>query len=138
MLGNWKLLKSLKSKIAGLVVVLLLTASLGMAASTRNEVVRTGPHSVHVYMATVHTKFVPDHFSVKKGDKVTISISNKESDNNKVHGFAISDQDFNLILKPGQTTEIEFTAGEPGTYWYYCTWYCSPKHFEKRGRMVVE
>jgi nitrous-oxide reductase len=44
----------------------------------------------------------------------------------------------NLAVDPGQTAETTFTADKLGTYWYYCTWFCSALHLEMRGRMLVK
>ena len=54
------------------------------------------------------------------------------------HGFALSRMGINVAVDPGQTAEAEFTAQRPGTYWYYCTWFCSALHLEMRGRMLVK
>jgi azurin len=40
------------------------------------------------------------------------------------------------VTKPGETTSVEFTAPEPGTYSYICTY---PGHWQKmRGTLIVE
>jgi nitrous-oxide reductase len=54
------------------------------------------------------------------------------------HGIAISRMGINLGVDPGQTSETTFTASKPGTYWYYCTWFCSALHLEMRGRILVK
>ena len=69
---------------------------------------------------------------VKSGDIITIkSINNGKS----FHAFGITKdpEDFNNIiwdsaiasssnpLKPGESSQTTFTAGEPGTYYYICT-----------------
>jgi nitrous-oxide reductase len=54
------------------------------------------------------------------------------------HGLALTGHGINVATDPGQTVETTFIAGKPGTYWYYCTWFCSALHLEMRGRMVVK
>jgi nitrous-oxide reductase len=51
------------------------------------------------------------------------------------HGVAVSKYGINLGVDPGQTVETTFVADKVGTYWYYCTWFCSALHLEMRGRM---
>jgi nitrite reductase (NO-forming) len=71
-------------------------------------------------------------FKVKSGDEVTIKVANNGK---SFHSFGIvPDVDHldNILwntaiaapsnpLKPGQTGEVTFTAGVPGTYYYVCT-----------------
>ena len=51
---------------------------------------------------------------------------------------ALSKLGINVAVDPGQTAEAKFTAVKPGTYWYYCTWFCSALHLEMRGRLLVK
>jgi nitrous-oxide reductase len=101
------------------------------------KVVRNG-NKVDVYMTCIRSKFVPEAFEVHQGDEVTLHLTNVETVRDMTHGIAISKVGINLAVDPGQTSETTFTAGAPGTYWYYCTWFCSALHLEMRGRLLVK
>jgi len=89
----------------------------------------------------------PD-FTVKSGDEVTFSVTNKGK---SFHAFGIvSDpENVNSVLwnsaiasasnpiKPGQDGSVTFTAGAPGTYYYVCT---VPGHALQgmKGSFIVE
>jgi nitrous-oxide reductase len=104
----------------------------------KEQVVRTGPHSVKVDMTLIRSAYTPDSFEVHEGDQVTMTITNVETIRDMIHGFALPDHDLNIALAPGLTKTVTFDAGRPGVYWYYCTNFCSALHLEMRGRMVVQ
>jgi nitrous-oxide reductase len=101
------------------------------------KVVRNG-NTVDVYMTCIRSKFVPEQFEVHEGDEITVHLTNVETVRDMTHGLAISRMGINLAVDPGQTSETTFTAAAPGTYWYYCTWFCSALHLEMRGRLLVK
>lgn len=101
------------------------------------KVVRKG-NKVDVYMTAIRSKLVPEQFEVHTGDTVTLHLTNVETVRDMTHGFALVDHGINIAVDPGQTQVVTFTAGKPGTYWYYCTWFCSALHLEMRGRMLVK
>src|ERR1051326_92636 len=101
------------------------------------KVVRNG-NRVDVYMTCIRSKFVPEQFEVHEGNEVKLHLTNVETVRDMTHGIAISRMGINLAVDPGQTSETTFTAGKPGTYWYYCTWFCSALHLEMRGRLLVK
>jgi len=103
-----------------------------------DRVERVGPSEVDVYMTAIRSKFGLNEFTVKQGDKVTLRVTNVETIRDMSHGFALDQYGINIALDPGQTREVTFVADKPGTYWYYCTWFCSALHLEMRGRMLVE
>jgi nitrous-oxide reductase len=107
-------------------------------AEGQDRVERTGAHEAHVYLTAIRSKFGLSEFTVKQGDKVTVTVSNLETIRDMTHGFAVDDYGVNVAIDPGQTREVTFTADKVGTYWYYCTWFCSALHLEMRGRMLVE
>jgi nitrous-oxide reductase len=95
-------------------------------------------NKVDVFMTCIRSKFVPEQFEVHEGDEVHLRITNVETVRNMTHGVAISKYGINLGVDPGKTVETTFTADKVGTYWYYCTWFCSALHLEMRGRMLVK
>src|SRR4051812_26840178 len=101
------------------------------------KIVRNG-NKVDVYMTCIRSKFVPEQFEVHEGDEVKLHLTNVETVRDMTHGFALSKIGINVAVDPGQTAEAKFTATKPGTYWYYCTWFCSALHLEMRGRMLVK
>lgn len=99
---------------------------------------RIGPREVNVRLTAIRSKFGLNDFTVKIGDKVNITITNIETIRDMSHGFALDDHGINVAIDPGQTKSFSFIADKGGTYWYYCTWFCSALHLEMRGRMIVE
>ena len=101
------------------------------------KVARNG-NKVDVYMTCIRSKFVPEQFEVHEGDEIKVHLTNVETVRDMTHGLAVSRMGINLAVDPGQTAETTFFAGKPGTYWYYCTWFCSALHLEMRGRLLVK
>ena len=104
----------------------------------KESVMRTGPHSVTVNMTLIRSAYTPESFEIKEGDVVTLKITNVETIRDMIHGFALPDHNLNIALPPGDTKTMTFAAGKPGTYWFYCTNFCSALHLEMRGRMLVQ
>jgi len=101
------------------------------------KIVRNGSQ-VDVYMTCIRSKFIPEQVEVHEGDRVNIHLTNVETVRNMTHGFALADHGINIAVDPGQTQVVPLIAGKPGTYWYYCTWFCSALHLEMRGRLLVK
>jgi nitrous-oxide reductase len=101
------------------------------------KVVRNG-NKVEVFMTCIRSKFVPEQFEVHEGDEIKLHLTNVETVRDMTHGIAFSRLGINLAVDPGQTAETTFSAARQGTYWYYCTWFCSALHLEMRGRLLVK
>lgn len=109
------------------------------AAKSEDEtgIIRRG-NEVHVKLTAIRTHFKPDTVEVRQGDKVYFHVTNLEQDFDYPHGFAMYGADFpNILIMPGQTKTIEWTAKKKGVYPFYCTDFCSALHQEMQNYVRV-
>lgn len=102
------------------------------------KVVREG-NIVHVYMTSIRSHFAPDNIEgIKVGDEVYFHVTNLEQDWDVPHGFAIKGaQNAELLIMPGETTTLKWTAEKSGIFPMYCTDFCSALHQEMSGYIRV-
>jgi nitrous-oxide reductase len=101
------------------------------AGATRNG------NKVLVKMVAVRSTLTPTSFEVKRGDVVTVAITNIEQTTDELHGFGLLDYNINVVVDPGETKTVTFTADKPGVHAYYCTNFCSALHQEMQGYLIV-
>ena len=94
-------------------------------------------NKVTVKMVAVRSTFTPSTFEVTEGDIVTIAVTNIEQTTDELHGFGLLDYNTNIVIDPGETKTITFTA-KKGVYPYYCTNFCSALHQEMQGYFIVK
>ena len=102
-----------------------------------SKVERKG-NKVTVLLAAGAPQFSLPDFKVKRGDEVTIVLTNLDKIEDLSHGIGIEKYNVNFIVNPGETKSITFKADKPGVYWCYCTHFCHALHLEMRSRMLVE
>jgi nitrous-oxide reductase len=100
-------------------------------------VTRSG-NTVDVKMAAVRSTLWPTSFEVRRGDTVRIHITNIEQTTDELHGLGIAGYDVNIVVDPGETKHVTFTAQQTGVFAYYCTNFCSALHQEMQGYMMVQ
>ncbi|QDZ28019.1 TAT-dependent nitrous-oxide reductase [Noviherbaspirillum sp. UKPF54] len=93
---------------------------------------------VHVRLMSVAPAYSMPVIKVKKGDEVTITLTNHDKVEDLTHGCAIPNYDINFIVNPQETKSVTFKADKPGAYWMYCTHFCHALHLEMRSRFLVE
>jgi nitrous-oxide reductase len=106
-------------------------------AVTKNSVERKGNH-VTVKMTANAPIYGLQEVKIKKGDKITLIVTNHDEIVDLGNGVAISNYNINFVVGPFQTKSVTFTADKPGVFWIYCTNFCHALHLEMRMRMIVE
>jgi nitrous-oxide reductase len=96
-------------------------------------------NQVHVWMTAIRSHLTPDNIEgVKEGDEVYFHITNLEQDWDVPHGFAIKgSNNAEILIMPGETQTLKYTANDVGIVPYYCTDFCSALHQEMTGYMRV-
>ena len=78
----------------------------------------------------------PEEITVPVGEEVRILIRNIET---VTHGFALPD--FNIAareIKAGEVSVVKFTPDKRGAFPFMCTVWCSDRHMEMKGKLIVE
>ncbi len=107
-------------------------------AENESRIERDGK-TVHVYMSTIRTHFVPDNIEgIKVGDKVYFHVTNLEQDWDVPHGFSVMGATTSeLLVMPGQTRTLLWEPKMAGVIPFYCTDFCSALHQEMQGWIRV-
>jgi heme/copper-type cytochrome/quinol oxidase subunit 2 len=81
----------------------------------------------------------PRQIRVPSGRKVTLLIRNIDT---VTHGFAIPDLgvpiEGSAEIKAGEVKKVTFTPQKKGVFPFMCTVWCSMRHMEMTGELIVE
>jgi cytochrome c oxidase subunit II len=97
-------------------------------------VFQTGDNEYEVVMIAEAWRFVPDEVRVPAGAEVTFRIASPDV----VHGFLIEKTAVNIMVIPGQISQVTHTFEQPGEHLFVCHEYCGTGHHLMSGRVVVE
>ena len=78
-------------------------------------------------------QFAPTQIEVPAGSEVTFFITSKDI----IHGFKVFDTNVNIMVIPGQISEVTHTFDEPGEFEFYCHEYCGSSHHIMSGVINV-
>jgi nitrous-oxide reductase len=95
-------------------------------------------NKVHIRLISQAPQYSMPIIKVKKGEEVTITLTNHDKVEDLTHGFAIPNYNINFIVNPQETKSVTFKADKPGAFWIYCTHFCHALHLEMRSRFLVE
>lgn len=95
-------------------------------------------NKVHVRLMSQAPAFSMPVIKVKKGDEVTLTLTNHDKVEDLTHGCAIPTYNINFIVNAQETKSVTFKADHAGAFWLYCTHFCHALHLEMRSRFLVE
>jgi len=77
--------------------------------------------------------FTPSEITVPVGSEVTFFLASKDL----IHGFKVFDTNVNIMVIPGQISEVSHTFNTPGDFQFYCHEYCGAAHHTMTGVVHV-
>ncbi|WP_371861552.1 TAT-dependent nitrous-oxide reductase [Pseudoduganella armeniaca] len=108
------------------------------AVKPENAGIERHGNKVHVRLMSQAPAYSMPVIKVKKGDEVTITLTNHDKVEDLTHGLALPTYNINFIVNPQETKSVTFKADHAGVFWMYCTHFCHALHLEMRSRFLVE
>ncbi|AXA92197.1 TAT-dependent nitrous-oxide reductase [Massilia sp. YMA4] len=108
------------------------------AVKPENAGIERHGNKVHVRLMSQAPSYSMPVIKVRKGDEVTITLTNHDKVEDLTHGLALPTYNINFIVNPQETKSVTFKADHAGAFWMYCTHFCHALHLEMRSRFLVE
>lgn len=108
------------------------------AVTAENAGIERKGNKVNIRLMSQAPAFSMPIMKVKKGDVITLTLTNHDKVEDLAHGCAIPTYNINFIVNPQETKSVTFTADHVGAYWIYCTHFCHALHLEMRSQLLVE
>jgi cytochrome c oxidase subunit 2 len=102
--------------------LILITALFAVAGALRLSHAQQTPHKVEI--VAHRFEFEPSEITLKKGEPVVLVLTAKDV----THGLKLDA--FNQVVKAnkGQSSQVEFTPNEVGTFTAQCAVFCGAGH----------
>ena len=114
--------------------MLLLGFFMAAGIFLRGQELATPAQTHEVQVSARKYTFDPSTITVKKGERVKLTITAIDHD----HGFKVEAFQIDRLLKKGTPTVIEFKADKAGTFPFQCSHFCGMGHGKMKGQLVVE
>jgi cytochrome c oxidase subunit II len=92
------------------------------------------PGRYEVVMVGQAWSFNPAEVRVPAGAEITFTVTSPDV----LHGIHIERTRVNMMLIPGQVSQMRYTFREPGEHLIICHEYCGIGHHLMHGRIIVE
>jgi cytochrome c oxidase subunit 2 len=92
------------------------------------------PGRYEVVMIAQTFAFEPREIRVPQGSRVTFKVTSPDV----IHGLKIENTPLNVMVVPGQISEVTVDFDRPGEYLFVCHEYCGGAHHIMEGTVIVE
>ncbi|MBI2914411.1 MAG: 4Fe-4S binding protein [Firmicutes bacterium] len=107
------------------VMAVVLSLPVVLEVARRNSPGRgEPPESVNVELSAKRFAYSPGVIEVRRGQLVIMDITSADV----THGLYLDGYDISAVVKPGDTTRLEFVADRPGRFMFRCGVTCGPFH----------
>lgn len=93
-----------------------------------------GPNQYDVVVVGQAWSFRPTEIRVPVGSEVRFIATSADV----IHGFELEGTRVNMMLIPGQVSELTYRFDQPGEHLLICHEYCGLGHHTMAGRVIVE